>query len=67
MESTQQKTMFTVREFSKIETAFSEAAIRALIFSDNGLTKCGAIFRVGRRVLIHRERFMQWLISGGAH
>lgn len=64
---------FTVAQFSKRNSAFTEPAIRNLVFkadarestlgpvSGNGLIECGAIVRLGRKVLIHEERFFEWL------
>lgn len=68
-----QQTLFTVEQMAAAETAFSEAALRNLIFKaeprhstvgvipGNGLIECGAIVRVGRKVLINRAKFLDWV------
>lgn len=69
------QTLYTVEQFSAAEPAYSPAALRNLIFKaeprhssmgeipGNGLIECGAIIRRGRKVLIHRERFLEWVQS----
>jgi hypothetical protein len=64
---------FTVAQFSKRNAAFSQSALRNLVFkadarestrgtiTGNGLIECGAIVRLGRKVLIHEGRFFSWL------
>jgi hypothetical protein len=66
-------TYLTVVQFSKRHPAFTAPALRNLIFkanhrdstlgviSGNGLIQCGAIVRLGRKVLIHEGRFFEWL------
>lgn len=68
-----QQTLYTVGQFAKVEPAFTAAALRNLIFKaeprhsskgeipGNGLIECGAIIRRGRKVMIHRERFLGWV------
>ena len=67
------QTLFTVAQFAKAEPAFTAASLRNLIFKaeprqstkgdiqGNGLIECGAIVRRGRKVMIHRERFLEWV------
>ena len=67
------QTLFTVEQFARVEPAFTSAALRNLIFkaqsrkstkgeiSGNGLIECGAVIRTGRKVMIHRERFLAWV------
>ncbi len=57
----------TVAQFAEKQPAFTGASLRALIFNErtNGLTKAGAIVRVGRKVLINEEKFFAW-VEGGA-
>jgi len=69
----------TIRQLSERYPAFSEPALRNLVFCakprqstkgpipGNGLDK--AIIRVGRKVLIDAERFKEWLREkqGGGH
>lgn len=64
---------YTVAQFAEAEPAFTQAALRNLIFKaeprhsskgvipGNGLIECGAIVRRGRKVMIHRERFLAWV------
>lgn len=64
---------YTVAQFAEAEPAFTAAALRNLIFKaeprhsskgeipGNGLIECGAIVRRGRKVIIHRERFLKWV------
>lgn len=57
---------FTVAQLSEKFPAFSEGSLRWLVFnaSSNGFDK--AIVRVGRRVLIDEQRFVEWLRDQGA-
>jgi len=67
------QTLYTVEQFARAEPAFTPAALRNLIFKaeprqstkgeipGNGLIQCGAIVRHGRKVMIHRERFLDWV------
>lgn len=64
-------TPLTIRQLSERYPAFSEPAIRNLVFCakprqstkgpipGNGLDRC--ILRVGRKVLIDEEQFQDWL------
>ena len=56
---------FTVKQFCKRHQAFTEGGIRHNIFHEktNGLSKSGAIVRVGRKVLINESKFFRWLES----
>lgn len=56
----------TVRQLAAECPAFTEAAIRWHVYRapENGLTKLGAITRVGRRVLIDREKWDEWVSRG---
>jgi hypothetical protein len=68
-----QPTLYTVEQFPTVEPSFTPAALRNLIFKaqprhstvgvipGNGLIECGAIVRVGRKVLIHRAKFLEWV------
>ena len=67
------QTLYTVEQFPTVEPGFSAAALRNLIFKaqprqatvgvipGNGLIECGAIGRVGRKVLINRAKFLAWV------
>ena len=75
-----QQALHTVKQFANTEKAFTEAAVRNLIFKaesrhsstgvipGNGLIDCGAIIRVGRKVLIDGDKFLDWVRqhSGGS-
>ena len=69
----QRQTLYTVAQLAQAEPAFTTAALRNLIFKaeprhsskgeipGNGLLECGAIVRRGRKVMVHRERFLDWV------
>jgi hypothetical protein len=60
----QPKSIFrTVKQFTQINTAFTNGGIRSLIFNErqNGLAQSGAIVRIGRKVLIDEARFFSWV------
>jgi len=54
---------FTVNQFTDKHRAFTKGGLRALIFNENtnGLTKAGAIVRLGRKVLIDEAKFFGWV------
>lgn len=63
----------TVTQFCNDNPAFTQAAMRGLIFKaepritregpkpGNGLIESGAIIRIGRRVLIDEAKFFEWV------
>jgi len=65
--------LFTVKQFATRNEAFTEAAMRNMIFKaderrasngvipGNGLIECGAIIRLGRKVLIDELAFFNWI------
>ena len=65
--------LFTVEQFAVRQPAFTEAALRNMIFKaesrhcskgeipGNGLLECGAIIRLGRKVLIDEALFVDWV------
>ncbi|MBY0483843.1 hypothetical protein [Nitrosomonas sp.] len=67
----QPRTLLTVRQFSDKHSAFTQGAIRNLIFlaesrktsrgiiTGNGLNI--ALVRIGRKVLIDEAKFFQWI------
>jgi len=69
----QNQPLFSVEQFATAEPAFTAAALRNLIFKaeprhsskgeipGNGLIECGAVVRRGRKVIIHRQRFLEWV------
>lgn len=72
-ETTTRRVILTVRQFNQRNPAFSEAAIRNMVFKaddrqstkgtikGNGLIEAGAIVRLGRKVLIDEARFFEWI------
>ena len=68
------RTLLTVQAFSERWPAWTQAALRNLIFNStdrhnsrgeripgNRLAEAGAIVRIGRRVLIDERAFFQWI------
>ncbi|MCL7422385.1 MAG: hypothetical protein M8364_15950 [Methylobacter sp.] len=55
----------TVNQFSEKHPAFTRGGLRSLIFNENqnGLTKAGAIVRIGRKVLIDEGKFFAWVAA----
>lgn len=57
----------TVRTFAVAEPAFSEGGIRWMIFRNKDkLVEAGAIFYSGKKLLIDRDRYIEFLKSGNA-
>ena len=68
-----QHPLSTVKQFSKKHPVFTEPGIRNLIFKaeirqsskgeipGNGLIECGAIIRVGRKVIVDDDKFLNWV------
>lgn len=75
--SNMQQSLFTVEQFSKTQPAFTQSSLRNIIYmanprkstqgviQGNGLLECGAIIRVGRKVLIDGEKFIGWVKGRG--
>ena len=68
--------LFTVEQFAERRPAWTEPSLRNMILNaqdrlnsrgeripGNGLAECGAIVRVGRRVLIDEQAFFRWIAS----
>ncbi len=55
--------LLTVKQFSAKHPAFSQGALRHLIFNEktNGFQK--ATLRIGRRVYINEESFFDWALT----
>lgn len=65
--------LYSVEQFAVAQLAFTASSLRNLIFkanprtsskgeiAGNGLLECGAIIRVGRKVLIDGEKFIAWI------
>lgn len=53
----------TVNQFTEKNPAFTQGGMRSLIFNEdkNGLSKSGAIVRIGRKVLIDCDKFFAWI------
>lgn len=53
----------SVKQFNEKNPAFKIGGLRSLIFNENqnGLSKSGAIVRIGRKVLIDEGRFFEWV------
>lgn len=74
------RVVLTVSQFNQRNPAWSELALRNLIFKagtrhstrgeipGNGLIEAGAIVRIGRKVLIDEDAFFTWIDAqkGGA-
>ena len=60
--------LYTVKQLADAEPALGVGAIREDLFyrESNGLEASGAIVRRGRRLLIHKERYLAWLLEGQA-
>lgn len=75
--SEQRPVILTVAQFAIRNPAFTLPALRNLIFKadsrhsslgvipGNGLAECGAIIRLGRRVLLDEAKFLAWVATGG--
>lgn len=55
--------LHTVEKFSQIYPAFTKGGLRMYIFKEeiNGLKESGAIMRLGTKILIHEDRFLDWV------
>ncbi|MBK5965233.1 hypothetical protein CCR95_14330 [Thiocystis minor] len=60
---TPSRVLVTVKQLVAVQPALSEGGVRWDLFNRdiNGLTKIGAIFRRGRRILIDPEAYLRWL------
>ena len=56
-------TLFTVSQLVQAEPALGKGAVRDDLFHrrTNGLEASGAVVQRGRRILIHREKYLSWL------
>jgi len=56
-------TLLKVPQFSERHPAFSEGALRWLVFNSgkNGLDACGAVLRLGHKVVIDEQKFLAWV------
>lgn len=65
--------LYTVKQFSLAHPAFTTSSLRNLIFKagprhsskgevpGNGLLACGAILRLGRKIIIDERAFFAWV------
>ncbi len=62
-----QTRLFTVRQFANRHQWISEGGLRWLLFrrDSNGLEESGAIIKIGRKILIDEQLFLQWLRQQG--
>lgn len=60
-------TIYTVSDLAEAEPALTVGGIRADLLHrrTNGLAESGAVIRRGRLLLLHRERYMSWLLAHG--
>ena len=59
-------TLLTVKQFSDRQPGITQSAIRqAIFYRGDDLEQTGAVVRMGRRVLIDEQRFLELLASGG--
>jgi hypothetical protein len=54
---------FTVPQLAKRHPAFSNGCLRWLIYNaeKNGLEDCGALIRIGRKIIIDEALFLSWI------
>jgi len=59
------RNLVTVAQFCERNPAFTEGAVRWHVFNakQNGLEAAGAVVRIGRKVLLDEEPFIETLIS----
>lgn len=69
--------VYTVRQFCTRNPAFTESAVRNLVFKaqprhsskgmipGNGMIEAGAVTWLGRKVLIHEANFLAWVMQEG--
>lgn len=59
----------TVKQFCQDNPAFAVGGVRWQIFNEktNGLAESGAVIRMGRKVLIDEDKYLEWVVfQGGA-
>lgn len=56
----------TVRQLSLAHPSFSEGSLRWLLFNANRNGFAACVRRVGRRVLIDEQAFVNWVNGNGA-
>lgn len=77
-ETPPRRVVLTVKQFAQRNPAFTELALRNIIFKasprlaangstipGNGLIESGALIRIGRKVLIDEDKFFAWVDKNG--
>ncbi|MEA3273908.1 MAG: hypothetical protein U9Q81_01115 [Pseudomonadota bacterium] len=61
------QTIFNVEQLVEAEPALTVGGVRHDLFhrTTNGLEASGAVIRRGRRILLHREKYLEWLTKRG--
>ena len=67
VQQTRPPRVYTVKQFSERNPAFSEGSLRWLLFNARENKLETAVVRVGRRVLIDEDRFFAWLEGQQRH
>lgn len=67
VQQTRPPRVYTVKQFSARNPAFSEGSLRWLLFNARENKLDAAVVRVGRRVLIDEDRFFAWLEGQQPH
>ncbi len=59
-------TLCSVARMAELEPDLTKGAIRSDLFDreTNGLEESGAVVYRGRKILLHRERYLAWLVDG---
>lgn len=58
------QTLFSVSQLIEVEPALTKGGIRHVLFHRGpDLEAQGIVLRMGRKILINRERFITWLAS----
>lgn len=58
------QTLFTVNQLLEAEPALARGGVRHVLFHRGAdLEQQGIVLRQGRKILIHREKFIEWLAS----
>ena len=67
IQQTRPPRVYTVKQFSARNPAFSEGSLRWLLFNSRENKLDAAVVRVGRRVLIDEDRFFAWVEEQQRH
>jgi len=59
-------TLLTIKQFAERQPGITESTIRqAIFYRGNDLEKAGAIQRMGRKILVSEEKFLEFVAAGG--